>query len=56
MQYTIVAINYFTIEPEALASLTPAKIKDFVYKNIIYWYESPTTSYLTMEHNSTVTN
>ena len=37
------AVDYFTkwVEAEALASITPAKIKEFVYKNIVYWYEVP---------------
>ena len=35
------AVDYFTkwIEAEALTSITPAKIKDFIYKNIICQYE-----------------
>ena len=39
------AVDYFTkwVEVEALASITPAKIKEFVYKNIIYWYRVPYT-------------
>ena len=38
--YAIVAINYFTkwVEAEALASITPAKIREFVYKNIVGQY------------------
>ena len=33
VQYVVVAINYFTkwVEAEALVSITPAKIKEFVY-------------------------
>ena len=40
MQYVVVAVNYFTkwVEAEALASITPANIKEFVYKNIVYQY------------------
>ena len=36
MQYVVVAINYFTkwVEVEALTSITPLKIKEFIYKNI----------------------
>ena len=37
VQYTVVAVDYFIkwVEAEALAS---AKIKEFVYKNIVYRY------------------
>ena len=37
VQYAIVAINYFTkwVEAEVLMSITLAKIKDLIYKNII---------------------
>ena len=37
VQYTMVVVDYFTkwVEAEALASITTAKIKEFVYKNII---------------------
>ena len=40
MQYSVVAIDYFTkwVEVEALASITPTKIKEFIYKNIICRY------------------
>ena len=36
-QYAVVAMDYFTkyVEVEALASITPMKIKEFVYKNIV---------------------
>ena len=39
-QYAVVAMDYFTkyVEVEALASITPMKIKEFVYRNIICWY------------------
>ena len=45
VQYAVVAIDYFTkwVEAEALASITPAKIKKFVYKNIIYHCRVPHT-------------
>ena len=45
MQYAVVAINYFTkwVEAEVLASITPIKIKKFVYKNIVYRYRVPHT-------------
>ena len=44
-QYTVVAINYFTkqVEAEALTSIIPAKIREFVYKNIVYRYRVPHT-------------
>ena len=34
----MVAVDYFTmwVGAEALASITPMKIKEFIYKNIIY--------------------
>ena len=37
IQYVVVAINCFTkwVEAEALTSITPAKIKEFIYKNIV---------------------
>ena len=40
MQYVVVAVDYFTkwIEAEPLASITSAKIKEFIYQNIICWY------------------
>ena len=43
--YAVVAINYFTkwVEAEALASITPGKIKELVYKNIVYRYGVPHT-------------
>ena len=39
------AVNYFTkwVEAIALASTTPIKIKEFIYKNIICWYGVPHT-------------
>ena len=45
VQYVIVVVDYFTkwVEAEPLASITPAKIKEFVYKNIVCWYEVPHT-------------
>ena len=45
VQYTVVAIHYFTkwVEAEALASITPIKIREFVYKNIICGYGVPHT-------------
>ena len=43
MQYAVVAVDYFTkwIKAEALASITPGKIKEFMYKNIVYRYKVP---------------
>ena len=45
MQCAVVAVDYFTkwVEAEALMSITLAKIKEFVYKNIVYRYEVPYT-------------
>ena len=45
MQYAVMAIDYFTkwVEVEVLASIKPAKIKEFVYKNIICRYRVPHT-------------
>ena len=45
MQYAVVVVNYFTkwVEVEALASITPAKIKEFVHKNIVCQYGVPHT-------------
>ena len=44
-QYEVVAIDYFTkwVEVEALISITPVKIKKFVYKYIICRYGVPHT-------------
>ena len=41
----MVAVDYFTkwVEVEALASITPSKIKEFVYKNIACHYGLPHT-------------
>ena len=45
MQYAVVAVDYFTkwIEVKAFVSITLTKIKEFVYKNIVCWYEVPHT-------------
>ena len=45
VQYTMVAVDYFTkwVEAEALASIMPSKIKEFVYKKIVYRYGMPHT-------------
>ena len=36
-QYAVVVVDYFIkwVEAEALVSITPRKIKKFVYKNIV---------------------
>ena len=41
----MVAVDYFTkwVEVKALASITPAKIRDFIYRNIVCQYEVPHT-------------
>ena len=38
-------VDHFSkwVEAEALASITPVKIKEFIYKNIIYRYGVPHT-------------
>ena len=38
-------VDYFTkwVEAEALVSITPTKIKEFIYKNIVCWYRVPDT-------------
>ena len=43
MQDTVVVIDYFTksVEAKVLASITPGKIKNFVYKNIVCRYGVP---------------
>ena len=43
IQYTVVAVDNFTkwVEAEALASITPTKIREFVCKNIICRYGVP---------------
>ena len=58
MQYVVVTVDYFTkwVEIEELAAITPVKIKEFIYKNIVCRYGVPTPSYMTMEHSSTVMN
>ena len=45
IQRAVVAVNYFTkwVEEEALASITPTRISEFIYKSIIYWYGVPHT-------------
>ena len=55
IQYAVVAVDYFTkwVEAEALVSITSAKIKEFVYKNIICWYGVP---YTLMSDNGTQFN
>ena len=38
MQYAVMAVDYFTkwVEVEVLASIMLTKIKEFIYKNIVY--------------------
>ena len=45
MHYAVVAVDYFTkwVEAKALTSITPAKIEEFIYKNIVCWYGVPYT-------------
>ena len=45
VQYVVVAVDYFIkwVEAEALASITITKIREFVYRNIIYRYGVPHT-------------
>ena len=37
-QYAVVVVDYFTkwVKAKELASITPGKIKEFVYKNIVF--------------------
>ena len=44
-QYLVVTMDYFTkwVETEALTSITPTKIKEFVYNNTICRYGVPHT-------------
>ena len=41
----MVAVDYFTkwVKVEALASITPAKTREFIYKNIVCRYKIPHT-------------
>ncbi|KAM2161972.1 hypothetical protein ACFX1Q_039819 [Malus domestica] len=43
VRYAIVAVDYFTkwAEVEPLATITEAKIEDFVWKNILYRFGIP---------------
>ena len=45
VQYIVVAVDYFTmwVEVEVLASITPANIREFIYKNIVCRYGVPYT-------------
>ena len=45
VQYVVVTVDYFTkwVEAKALASITPANIKEFINKNIICRHEVPHT-------------
>ena len=45
MQYPVVVVDHFTkwVKADALASITLAKIKEFIYKNIVCRYKVPYT-------------
>ena len=45
MKFLLVAIDYFTkwVEVEALATITEAKVQNFVWKNIVCRFEIPKT-------------
>ena len=45
VKFLLVAIDYFTkwVEAKALATITEAKIQNFVWKNIIYRFGIPRT-------------
>ena len=45
MRFLLVAIDYFTkwVEAEALATITEAKVQNFVWKNIVYRFGIPRT-------------
>ena len=51
VKFLLVAIDYFTkwVEAEALATITEAKIQNFVWKNIIYRFGIPLTIILDNE-------
>ena len=45
MRFLLIAINYFTkwVEAEALATITEAKVQNFVWKNIVCKFGIPRT-------------
>ena len=45
VKYAVVAVDYFIkwVKAEALTSITPAKIREFVYRNIVCRYRVPHT-------------
>ena len=45
VRFLLIAINYFTklVEVEALATITEAKVQNFVWKNIICRFGIPRT-------------
>ena len=47
VQYAVVAVDYFTkwVEAEALATITPAKIRELVYEKSTTDMEFPTPSF-----------
>ena len=57
-QYAVVVVDYFTkwVEAEALTSITPIKIKKFVYKTSFINMEYHTLSYQTMASNLIATS
>ena len=58
VQYAVVDVDYFTtwVEAEALASIMPTKTRSSFTRTSSIGTESPTPSYLTMEHSLTTTN
>ena len=45
MKFLLIAIDYFTkwVEAEALATITEAKVQNFVWKNIVCRFRIPRT-------------
>ena len=45
MKFMFIAIDYFTkwVEAKALATITEAKVQNFVWKNIVYRFGIPIT-------------
>ena len=43
MQYTVVTIDYFTkwVKTKTITSITPSKIREFIYKKIVCRYGVP---------------
>ena len=57
-QYVVVVVDYFTkwVEAEALTSITPMNIKNFVYKTSVINMQYHTLSYQTMASNLIATS